>query len=146
MQYHNTFLTWCPINSQTLLNVKNFFCVFGGYAEGFCDFSPYAELIFLVWIRNEVSAKCCIEWITIIRTHWNGCIPGIYTDKKENQIFLIYKEIQSGAVTKSYMRKGFLIHMMTLQLLHSEFPYIWGKFYFLFYQCTHRREVVGGPK
>jgi hypothetical protein len=24
---------------------------------------------------------------------------------------------------------------MTLQLLHSEFPYIWGKFYFLFYQC-----------
>ncbi len=30
-----------------------------------------------------------------------------YTDKKENKIFLIYKEIQSGAVTKSYMRKGF---------------------------------------
>jgi hypothetical protein len=75
------------------------------------DFSPNAELFFLVWTRNEVSAKCCIEWITIIRTHWNGCIPGIYTDKKENQIFLIYKEIQSGAVTKSYMRKGFLIHM-----------------------------------
>ena len=25
---------------------------------------------------------------------------------------------------------------MTLQLLHSEFPYIWGKFYFIFYQCT----------
>ncbi len=24
---------------------------------------------------------------------------------------------------------------MTLQLLHSKFPYIWGKFYFLFYQC-----------
>ncbi len=29
-----------------------------------------------------------------------------YTDK----IFLIYKEIQSGAVAKSYMRKGFLIY------------------------------------
>jgi hypothetical protein len=27
----------------------------------------------------------------------------LYTDKKENQIFLIYKEIQSGAVAKSYM-------------------------------------------
>ncbi len=27
---------------------------------------------------------------------------------------------------------------MTLQLLHSEFPYIWGKFDFLFYQCEHR--------
>jgi hypothetical protein len=25
---------------------------------------------------------------------------------------------------------------MTLQLLHSEFPYIWGKISFLFYQCT----------
>jgi hypothetical protein len=28
-----------------------------------------------------------------------------YTDKKENKIFLIYKEIQNGAVAKSYMRK-----------------------------------------
>ncbi len=25
---------------------------------------------------------------------------------------------------------------MTLQLLHSEFPSIWGKIDFLFYQCT----------
>jgi hypothetical protein len=33
-----------------------------------------------------------------------------HTDKKENQSFLIYKEIQSGAVAKSYMRKGFLIY------------------------------------
>jgi hypothetical protein len=33
-----------------------------------------------------------------------------YTDKKENQIFLIYREIKSGAVAKSYMRKGFLIY------------------------------------
>jgi hypothetical protein len=35
----------------------------------------------------------------------------VYTDKKENQIFLIYKEIQSGAVAKSYMRKVFLYYM-----------------------------------
>jgi hypothetical protein len=35
---------------------------------------------------------------------------GIYTDKKENQIFLIYKEIQMGSGAKSYMRKGFLIY------------------------------------
>ncbi len=33
-----------------------------------------------------------------------------HTDKKEKKIFLIYKEIQSGAVAKSYMRKGFLIY------------------------------------
>ncbi len=32
------------------------------------------------------------------------------TDKKENQIFLIYKEIQGGAVAKSYMTNGLLIY------------------------------------
>jgi hypothetical protein len=34
----------------------------------------------------------------------------VHTDKKENEIFLKYKEIQSVAVAKSYMRKGFLIY------------------------------------
>ncbi len=34
---------------------------------------------------------------------------GSCTDKKENQIFLIYKEFYSGAVAKSYRMKGFLI-------------------------------------
>ncbi len=34
----------------------------------------------------------------------------LLTDKKENIIFLIYKEPQSGEVAKSYMKKGFLIH------------------------------------
>ncbi len=33
-----------------------------------------------------------------------------YTDKKENQIFLIYKEIQNGTVAKSYMTNGLLIY------------------------------------
>jgi hypothetical protein len=33
-----------------------------------------------------------------------------HTDKKEHQIFLIYKEIQSGAVEKSYKRTDFLIY------------------------------------
>ncbi len=40
----------------------------------------------------------------------NEMLSIIHTDKKENQIFLMYKEIQSGAVEKSYMRKGFLIY------------------------------------
>jgi hypothetical protein len=35
---------------------------------------------------------------------------GAYTDKKEDKIFLIYKEIQKGEVAKSYMRKGFPIY------------------------------------
>ncbi len=42
------------------------------------------------------------------------------TDKKENQIFPIYKEIQSGVVAKSYMRKGFLINEEMEQI----FPHI----------------------
>ncbi len=33
------------------------------------------------------------------------------TDKKENKIFLVYKEIQMGVVAESYMWKGFLIYV-----------------------------------
>jgi hypothetical protein len=36
-------------------------------------------------------------------------VKEFYTDKKENQIFLIFKEIQSGEVAKSYMTNGLLI-------------------------------------
>jgi hypothetical protein len=32
------------------------------------------------------------------------------TDKKENQIFLKFREIQNGAVAKSYMTNGLLIY------------------------------------
>jgi hypothetical protein len=41
-----------------------------------------------------------------------------YTDKKENQIFLIYREIQSGAVAKSYVTNG----LLTPQKKVHEFP------------------------
>ncbi len=34
----------------------------------------------------------------------------MYTDKKENEIFLMYKEILIRSVAKSYMRKGFLLY------------------------------------
>jgi hypothetical protein len=34
---------------------------------------------------------------------------------------------------------------MTLQLLHSEFPYVGGKIYFLFYQCIHYRIPAQHP-
>ena len=34
----------------------------------------------------------------------------VYTDKKENQIFLIYKEIQKGSVAKLHMTNGFVIY------------------------------------
>ncbi len=101
------------------------------------------------------------------------------TDKKENQIFLTYKDIQDGVVAShiwltasSYMGKYLLIRSpssyvtllissysmyirspssyVTLQLLHSEFPFIWGKFHFLFYQCamptSHHTENIAARK
>ncbi len=44
-----------------------------------------------------------------IDDHASLAVVGVHTDKKENQIFSLYKEIQSAAVAKSYMRKGFLL-------------------------------------
>jgi hypothetical protein len=73
-----------------------------------------------------------------------------YTDKKENKIFLISKEIRSGAVAQSYMRKGLLIYEECANispymrpLVIYDFPtapfsislYI-RKIDFIFYQCT----------
>ncbi len=59
-----------------------------------------------------------------------------YIDKKENQIFLKCKEIQkwsSCKVIEDYLHislyciLGSPSSCVTLQLLHSEFPNIWGK-------------------
>ncbi len=45
-----------------------------------------------------------------MRARGQGFLQCCTRIKKENQIFLIYKEIQSGAVAKSYLRKGFQIY------------------------------------
>jgi hypothetical protein len=37
-------------------------------------------------------------------------VEQFHTDKKENQIFLIYREIQSRAVAKSYITNGLLTY------------------------------------
>jgi hypothetical protein len=37
-------------------------------------------------------------------------IQAVRNDKKENQIFLTNKEIQNGAVAKSYMTNGLIIY------------------------------------
>ncbi len=53
---------------------------------------------------------------------------GSYTDKEENQIFLIYKEIKGGAVAKSYMTNGLLIYgeIFAHFLIYLEaLPHIW---------------------
>jgi hypothetical protein len=37
-------------------------------------------------------------------------LAGKYTDKKENKIVIIYKDILKGAVAKSHMTNGLLIY------------------------------------
>jgi hypothetical protein len=90
------------------------------------------------WSVNTIQFLALKEVHDIFKageTHTSKC-----TDKKENQIFLIYKEIQSGAVAKSYMTNDLLIYgenicafphilgspssYMTSHPIPSEFPYI----------------------
>ncbi len=61
-----------------------------------------------------IERKPSLEYVVLFQ-----CIPAVlwsprtvsaYTDKKENQIFLIWKEIQNEAVAKSYMNNGLLIY------------------------------------
>ncbi len=46
----------------------------------------------------------------VISDQLNHAFSRDYTDKKEIENFLRNKEIQMGSVSKSYMRKGFLIY------------------------------------
>jgi hypothetical protein len=49
--------------------------------------------------------------IKLTHTSWPLSLKGnIYSDKKENQIFLTYQKIQNGAVAKSYMTNGRLLY------------------------------------
>jgi hypothetical protein len=67
---------------------------------------------------EHVPADHVGHLVPVLRVHAHTCTvhtsskAGVLknTDKKENQIFLINKEFQSGAVAKSYMRKGFLMY------------------------------------
>jgi hypothetical protein len=52
-------------------------------------------------IRKEKYFLLIVTWVFLGPS---------YIDKKENQIFLIYKEDQKGSVAKSYMTNGLLIY------------------------------------
>ncbi len=61
--------------------------------------------------RGRVELRGLSQWVHLytwspIKLWRSNSIFKLYTDKKENRIFLTYKEIQSGPVAKSYMRKG----------------------------------------
>ncbi len=49
--------------------------------------------------------KIFSEKSSTVPNHWI-----LHTDKKENKILLIYKEIQNGEVAKSYVTSGLLMY------------------------------------
>ncbi len=53
---------------------------------------------------------------------------------REEALYVVYCTMYTDVKENLYIRKP--LSYMTLQLLRSEFPYISGKFSFLFYQCT----------
>jgi hypothetical protein len=84
----------------------------------YCTLKRIYEYLHLILFRSclkEVEPK-----INLISLLVQVCIQTIHTDKKENKIFLIFKEIHMGSGAKSYMRKGFLIY----EEMHKYFHYI----------------------
>jgi hypothetical protein len=64
-----------------------------------------------IWVLSNqttdiTSGDTLPKYISLI----DGTLNYQYIDENENKIFLIYKEIQMGSVTQSYMRKSFLIY------------------------------------
>jgi hypothetical protein len=77
--------------------------------------------------KKKTSAQSAVRCVLLLRLQQkyssieqkgkrSSSVPVLFdplllcTHKKENQIFLIYKEIQRRAVAKSYLWKGFLIY------------------------------------
>jgi hypothetical protein len=57
------------------------------------------------WTSGRASAQ---RWLRSWGRHFLKPDSNGFTDKKENEIFLIFREIQMGFVRKPYMRKGFM--------------------------------------
>jgi hypothetical protein len=71
----------------------------------YCLFKPTVYYSEIPISRFVVFLKLNVDVILKLSVTRN-----VQTDKKENRIFLFFKEIQMGAVAKSYMRKGSLIY------------------------------------
>ncbi len=99
-----------------------------------------SPILVLFDVINQLTGVFLLLTFLSKKNHRNrtSTVTPLYTDKKENQIFLIYREIQNGAAAKSYMTNGLLMGkylrissyirkpflILTLQLLQSEFPYV----------------------
>jgi hypothetical protein len=65
-------------------------------------FLKHRDSVKILKTTFSVSPRSFIKYFKTEETH-----PTLI---KKIKVFLIFKEIQSGAVAKSYMRKGFLIY------------------------------------
>ncbi len=74
------------------------------------SFLKFLSPFFLLLLTTFVSYKGT-KIYTFSSLRFFVFLPKACPDKKENQIFLIYREVQSGAVAKSYTREGFLIYV-----------------------------------
>ncbi len=105
------------------------------------------------WLFRSTWPACCLEasdlpsnpWLSTLikkKIKFSSYIRKFRVEQLQSHIWLT-----SSSCMGKYLRNlrifphilGSLSSYMTLQLLHSEFPYIWGKFGFLFYQCRSTR-------
>ncbi len=111
--------TDCPNHPQTYTIIQCTVCWRGIHQElsplketpSWKDLNRTArQLLYPIPLDSKSSLEFSIQEYHNTTTFYEPTSYEPCTDKKENQIFLIYREIQSGEVAKSYMRKGFLIY------------------------------------
>jgi hypothetical protein len=72
------------------------------------------KLLIFFCCGQDAKGDLCLQGTEGLQIHDgpSHCrrLVSLYTDKKENQMFLIYKEIQNGAVANSYITNGLLIY------------------------------------
>jgi hypothetical protein len=73
---------------------------------------PFWEYFFPIYGKDPlIAAGSKRRWTRLGSAAMRSYCICVCTDKKENKNFLMYKKIQKGAVAKSYMTNGLLIHI-----------------------------------
>jgi hypothetical protein len=108
IEMNNVLRMYRKLNQRFLMALKYFygFFFYQPVLKIFKKLSSWYPPLSLVYfslcalIHKSTKSLADSAWSKI-------CRVGPYADKKENKIFLIRKEIQVGAVAKSYMRRAF---------------------------------------
>jgi hypothetical protein len=95
--YSTHLLSNISVDSFSILR-KN---TYRGYSRDHKSLSFLSAVVANEWQIDDPCFSSCVSYLK----------PACALIKKIKKIFHIYKEIQSGAVAKSYMRKGFQIFL-----------------------------------